>query len=66
MFKKNILVSFWLLVPFLFLNYTYSQTPPTLTAVGNQYYCPQSQQNIVTDFNITFKFLQGINVAKMF
>ncbi|MBI9040963.1 T9SS type B sorting domain-containing protein [Lutibacter sp.] len=53
MFKKNILVSFWLLVPFLFLNNIYSSTPPTLTAAGNQYYCPQSQQNIVTDFNIT-------------
>jgi len=25
---------------------------PTLTATGNQYYCPQSQINVVTDFNI--------------
>ena len=28
-------------------------TPPTVTAVGNQIYCPQSQQPIVTSFNIT-------------
>lgn len=26
---------------------------PTLTATGNQYYCPKSQIKIVTDFNIT-------------
>jgi gliding motility-associated-like protein len=53
MLKKNILVSLWLLAPFIFLNNAYSQTPPTLTAVGNQYYCPQSEQNIVTGFSIT-------------
>ena len=28
-------------------------TPPTVTAVGNQIYCLQSQQPIVTSFNIT-------------
>ena len=28
-------------------------TPPTVTAVGNQIYCPQSQQPIVTSFDIT-------------
>jgi hypothetical protein len=28
-------------------------TPPTVTAVGNQIYCPQSQQPIVTFFDIT-------------
>ena len=27
--------------------------PPEVTAQGNQIYCPQTQQNIVTDFNIT-------------
>ena len=27
--------------------------PPTVTAVGDQIYCPQSQQRIVTSFNIT-------------
>ena len=26
--------------------------PPVVTAVGDQIYCPQTQQNIVTDFNI--------------
>ena len=26
--------------------------PPVVTAVGNQIYCPQTQQNIVTDFDI--------------
>jgi len=25
---------------------------PTLTATGNQYYCPQNRMNVVTDFNI--------------
>ena len=30
----------------------WSQTPPVLTATGDQYYCPLSQQNIVTSFNI--------------
>ena len=28
-------------------------TPPTVTAVGDQIYCPQSQQPIVTSFDIT-------------
>ena len=27
--------------------------PPEVTAQGDQIYCPQTQQNIVTDFNIT-------------
>ncbi|AOR28000.1 hypothetical protein FORMB_09500 [Formosa sp. Hel1_33_131] len=27
--------------------------PPTVTAVGDQIYCPQSQQRIVTYFNVT-------------
>ena len=27
--------------------------PPEVTALGDQIYCPQTQQNIVTDFNIT-------------
>jgi gliding motility-associated-like protein len=29
-----------------------SNGPPTVTAVGDQIYCPQSQQRIVTSFNI--------------
>jgi len=35
-------------------NYFFGQIndPPTVTAVGNQVYCPQSQQRIVTSFNI--------------
>ena len=47
------------LLVFLFLicfnNYSWSQsnTPPTVTALGNQSYCPLSQINIVTDFNVT-------------
>ena len=30
-----------------------TDVPPTVTATGNQIYCPQSQQRIVTSFNIT-------------
>ena len=35
-------------------NYFFGQinNPPTVTAVGDQVYCPQSQQRIVTSFNI--------------
>ena len=35
-------------------NYFFGQIndPPTVTAVGDQVYCPQSQQRIVTSFNI--------------
>ena len=39
----------------LFLNtstFFGQNTPPTVTAVGNQIYCPQSQQRIVTSFDI--------------
>ncbi|MDV7186388.1 T9SS type B sorting domain-containing protein [Lutibacter sp. TH_r2] len=38
----------------LFFGYAIAQTniPPTLTATGDQYYCPQTQLNVVTDFNI--------------
>ena len=34
-----------------FLN-AQSTTPPTLTASGDQYYCPLEEINIVTDFDI--------------
>ena len=40
----------------LFNSFTFfgqSNQPPTVTASGNQIYCPQSEQNIVTAFNIT-------------
>ena len=30
----------------------WSQTPPVLSATGNQAYCPQSSIPIVTDFNL--------------
>ena len=30
-----------------------SNVPPTINAVGDQYYCPLSQINVVTNFNIT-------------
>ena len=39
----------------LIITISWSQTAniaPTLTAIGNQAYCPKSQINIVTDFNI--------------
>ncbi|MFI0429484.1 T9SS type B sorting domain-containing protein [Mariniflexile sp. HMF6888] len=37
-----------------FKNFGFSQNvAPTLTATGNQYYCPKSQINIVTNFNVT-------------
>ena len=42
---------------FLFLlftcQFTFSQNiPPEIFSEGNEFYCPLSQQNIVTDFNI--------------
>ena len=42
------------LVLFFNSNYFFGQIndPPTVTAVGDQVYCPQSQQRIVTSFNI--------------
>ena len=41
-----------LLNTFTFFGQSTNQ-PPTVTAVGDQVYCPQSQQKIVTSFNIT-------------
>ena len=45
-----------LLFTLLFLNtsifFGQINDPPTVTAVGDQIYCPQSQQRIVTSFNI--------------
>jgi len=52
-FKKNI--TFFVFVFLLFLNdNSWSQTnlPPTITATGDQIYCPLSQLFIATDFNI--------------
>ena len=51
MYKK---VNYAYFIVFLFLSYTcFSQNEaPTLVASGNQPYCPKSQINIVTDFDI--------------
>lgn len=47
---KKILVLF---LSIFLSNFSFSQnTPPVLTAVGNQPYCPLSQINVATDFNI--------------
>ena len=52
---KNKYIVLFLLFTFCINNISWSQTetPPTVTADGNQFYCPLSQINIVTDFNIT-------------
>lgn len=47
--KKNINLSIFL---FIFFVPFYSWSQITVTASGNQIYCPQSQLAIVTDFNI--------------
>ena len=54
-FKKQTVLFTFLLIIFLINNsYGQTNTPPTITATLNdQYYCPLSQINIVTDFNIT-------------
>lgn len=49
--KKNTFF-FFALTLFISLN-SWAQTPPTLTASGNQAYCPLSFIPIVTDFNIS-------------
>ncbi|WP_298364337.1 T9SS type B sorting domain-containing protein [uncultured Lutibacter sp.] len=52
---KNIQFYFLLIFGFIISNNTLAQTgtAPEVTAQGDQIYCPQSQINIVTDFNIT-------------
>ena len=45
------------LYPFLFFVFCFSvaisqNQPPNITSDGNQIYCPQTQQNIVSNFNI--------------
>lgn len=51
--KKNFFL-FYLLGLFIYANCAAqtTPTPPTLTASGNQAYCPLSETPIVTDFNI--------------
>ncbi len=46
----KITLMFWSLF-FMFQGFGQSD-PPVVTAIGNQIYCPQTQQNIVTSFNI--------------
>lgn len=49
--QKTVLI---LLLSILLSNFSFSQNiAPTLTATGNQAYCPKSQINIVSDFDIT-------------
>lgn len=53
-FKKHSILFCFLLAVFL-TNYSWSQTDvaPTITATGNQIYCPLTQMKVVTSFNIT-------------
>ena len=46
----RITLMFWSLF-FMFQGFCQSD-PPVVTAIGNQIYCPQTQQNIVISFNI--------------
>lgn len=52
--KQQRIVYYILLSFFLFGQNSWAQStvPPEITAVGNQNYCPLSQINVVTDFNI--------------
>ncbi len=49
--KKHSILFFFLLI-MLTSNYCWAQTPPKLTAVGAQMYCPLIELPIVTDFSI--------------
>jgi gliding motility-associated-like protein len=51
-FKKHSIL-FFLLSALFVSNYSWAQTPPELTASGNQFYCPLSQLPIVTGFTIS-------------
>lgn len=51
-FKKHIILFFFLSAIFV-SNHGWAQSPPELTASGDQVYCPLSQIKIVTNFNIT-------------
>ena len=50
-FNKHIIL-FLFLLALLTSNYNWAQTPPKLTAIGAQIYCPLSEIPIVTHFNI--------------
>ena len=52
-FKKHTKLLYFII--FIFLTSSIeaqTNTPPNLTATGDQYYCPQSQLKVVTNFNI--------------
>lgn len=52
-FKKHSILFFFLLALFL-SNYSWAQNiAPTITATGNQTYCPLTQMKVVTSFDIT-------------
>ncbi|MHB1145980.1 MAG: T9SS type B sorting domain-containing protein [Lutibacter sp.] len=53
-FKKHS-IFFFLLLALFFTNYGWAQTDvaPTITASGDQIYCPLTQMKVVTSFNIT-------------
>ncbi len=50
---KRFNILFFPVLYLLFSNFCWSQTPPTITATGNQAYCPLNQINIVTAFDIS-------------
>ncbi|AOW21935.1 Ig-like domain-containing protein [Urechidicola croceus] len=54
MFAKKIHIQLFALVLLLSIFNSWSQNePPTLTATGDQVYCPLSEINVATDFEIT-------------
>ena len=52
MAQKRFTTLFSLFFSIFLIQNNWAQTPPTVTANGNQLYCPLNQQNIVTDFDI--------------
>lgn len=52
--KNNAFLKFLLLFFILYPKTNYAFTPPVITAVGNQTYCPGSYLNIVPSVTITF------------
>lgn len=55
MFNNKYTCQLFFVIIFLVGNYSWTQTanqPPVLSATGNQNYCPLTQINVATDFNI--------------
>jgi len=52
MISNKALVLILVYVLLFFPKISWAQTPPILTATGDQYYCPLEEMKIVTDFNI--------------